>query len=636
MLRFLILLFPVAAVAGASASQDNPFGDPGAIDGGGLFGAEVTEAESDQGADQVPDLMARQWLETAGRGNRQLADAITALARTSRWSTLNLLLERLAQRSLDRSTLAQIQSRIPPDLFAKIQLSGQLSEAGSIALQELSAAAREQDELPQRLRRAIGGLDSESIDRRLASARILIDGGNRAIAELATAAVAADPPADRAVIVSTLAGLGPGGREALRQLALYAADELRARALDALGRIDAAAYRSDLLSAAHAMGASPRERAVARRTLTRLGIAQLSRTSAANALLAELRRLRESAGQLAKDNQTATHWSVDDSGQSVTYTKTKQIYSVYAGVADAAVRLRRVAGPGSILLIESLPAELSYRVIIDPDWGDAEQIVALRASYGGEWETRNVAAALDLSLDQADWPATVGLVRIMASVAGQSAADPWVFGSQPGPTPLVRAAAASDPRARFEAALLAARLADGRPYAGSSDVRKTLAEITRLEERPTAIIVETRADVIARLLGILAQLGIHGDVASGVSELQRRIELGGDLRMVLLKSDLSPLPAIEMIDLIRRTSRGSRLPIVFYGSRIGAEADAAVPSDRWDAPVEWIKIPQTPAALYGVLDEQSQRLRLPPLSVVDRMRYARQARDLLVGSSDRQ
>jgi predicted aconitase with swiveling domain len=153
-------------------------------------------------------------------------------------------------------------------------------------------------------------------------------------------------------------------------------------------------------------------------------------------------------------------------------------------------------------------------------------------------------------------------------------------------------------------------------YAGSSMVRKTLAEMTSLGDQPTAILVETRPEVVIRVETILSKLGYATCVVQSVRELQRVIDRGGDIRLILSKIELSDLPPVEMVDLVRRTSRGKNLPILFYGPE-----DPALMWKRWDAPTVVTKMPSSAAGLYDVLDAVRRNRRLPSLTVIDRQHY---------------
>jgi hypothetical protein len=145
-----------------------------------------------------------------------------------------------------------------------------------------------------------------------------------------------------------------------------------------------------------------------------------------------------------------------------------------------------------------------------------------------------------------------------------------------------------------------------------------------LSDRPSAILVETRADVIIPLEVILGDLGFDVNVVGSVSELQRVVARGGDLRLILSKTELADFSPIEMTDLIRRTNRGRQLPIVFYG----AEPPGLVTA-RWQAPTVWIDRPASAAGLDALRDMVKRKRRLPPLSIIDRQTYRDASTQLL-------
>jgi hypothetical protein len=161
-------------------------------------------------------------------------------------------------------------------------------------------------------------------------------------------------------------------------------------------------------------------------------------------------------------------------------------------------------------------------------------------------------------------------------------------------------------------------------------MRRTLGEMRSLGELPTVILVETRPDVIVRQQSILGQLGYDAQVVGSVAQLQRLVADGGDLRMIVSKTDLADGTPIGMLDAVRRIDRGQDIPIAFYGDEV-----VGLQPSRWTAPAVWIDTPVSPAAFTGILADIESGRRLPPLSAVDRKLYAEQASDLLdkLGSS---
>jgi len=155
-----------------------------------------------------------------------------------------------------------------------------------------------------------------------------------------------------------------------------------------------------------------------------------------------------------------------------------------------------------------------------------------------------------------------------------------------------------------------------------------------LTDLATAVIVETRAEVIAPTQKIIAQLGYRAEVVNTVSQLQQCVDLGGDIRLIIAKTQLADLPPIELVDLIRRNSRGNQVPIVFFSDDViapdGLDPDQqGLNAKRWDGPTTWIQQPNSPAAFAGVLDQIDRQRRLPQLTMIDRKVFRREAEALL-------
>ncbi len=578
------------------------------------FGQPPAAAKASDEPEVEVDPLTQQLLEHAYRGDRQLADAIASLARTGRWEDVDRLLSRLAGKNIDPAMLAEMSRQIGPALFLRMKQNPAIGDTARAGIDKLTKASLSEAESPEALRRAIDQLDDNSIDTRLAATRTLLSGGNAAITELVAAAVSETPAAPRDDILRAMLQLGPTSVSALRQLALYGTPAVRQRALQSLARINRQTHLTDLLTAMFASDATAEEVAIAKSQLQRIEAGLPSRSEAIEILEIVFRDQQDTALRTDNDDQTVTLWSVDKDGTGVTAQTTSAMMAAYRDVADAAARLRRVGGLSAETEGEVLAADMAYRVLIDPDWGDADQVAAIHQSYGGLRSGSAISAAIGRSLANRDEAATLGLIRLIDPTdASVLVRHRLLDGNGAVPTPLVQAASDSSPRVRYEAALLASQMAQGAAYPGSSQVRKCLREMVSLTDQPTAILVETRSDVIIQLERILSDSGLLVDVVGSVSEVQRSVDRLGDLRMILAKTELPDLPPIEMVDLVRRTDRGRDVPIVFYGSEpVGLE------EKRWQAPLVWIDRPASTSGLAEVLDNVRRRRRLPPLSVIDR------------------
>ncbi|MDF1844217.1 MAG: hypothetical protein P1U77_22495 [Rubripirellula sp.] len=609
-LRFLLSSLFLLSLGLSVQAQGDLFGGPNPF----CTSAPAASAVADeQPVDSSP--LTRQLLEHSGRGAVQKAMAISSLARTGRWAEANQLLS--GATALDTPTLARMYKEIGPALFLRMKQSDQLSDAAKSALERMASAATASAESSARLREAIDGLDSASVDTRLAASRTLIRGGTTAVAELAAAAVSPSPSAPREIILRALIEFDAFGVAALQQLALYGQPDIRNRALQALGWIDRKGNIPIFVSALFGKNASEAEKQTAMRQLERLSDRIPTLATSTQILEEDFLRLRMEANRTNNDDRTTLIWSVGADGQTVEAQPTTTMLAAYRDVANAGARLNRLEGLPAELESAVLTSDLAYRLIVDPDWGDAEQINEVRQAYGPIITPVGLSAALAESTRSDDHPATIGLLRLI-DTANATDEDRAALLTSHGakPTPLVMAANHSIPQVRYEAASVVAAMAGQAHYAGSSMVRKTLAEMTSLGDQPTAILLETRPEVVIRVETILSKLGYATCVVQSVRELQRVIDRGGDIRLILSKIELSDLPPVEMVDLVRRTSRGKNLPILFYGPE-----DPALMWKRWDAPTVVTKMPSSAAGLYDVLDAVRRNRRLPSLTVIDRQHY---------------
>ena len=599
-----------------SQGQNDPFGANAVPQNGS------TRPQADAPADSP---LTGQWMGYSTQGDTELAEAISALARLKRWNEVNSLLGRVAGSNASAETLAEMANLIGARLFVAIKNEPTVKDAARAGIDKLIKAEKDEAESPDRLRKAIANLDSKTTDRSLAATRTLLRGGQAAIIELVAAAVQTPPPADRDQILRTMLELGPGGASGLQQLALYGTPEVRTEALKSLARIERSKYVVDFLTAAFSEDSNDEERAVARENIIALEGSLPTRASGRELLLINFRQKEDAAELTKNDDMTAVVWSVDQARTGVSHLQTQRILAAYRDVADAASRLRRVGGLTLNDTSDILAAEIGYRMMIDPDWGDAGQVSEAKQHY----PILNDAAALMQALDHAikthNLPAAVGLLRVIdPDSASEDDRRQFLRGSGTYRTPLVTAASSPEPRIRFEAALKTEELAKGTPFPGSSYVLRTLSEMNSLNNKPNAILVETRADTTLQAETLLSSIGFNVEVVGNVASLQRAVRRGGDLRMIVAKTQLSDLPPIEMIDTVRRLDRGKQVPIVFYGP-----SGPNLSDKRWRAPTIWIDQPASVTELENLRRQIQQSRRIPQMTFLDRQTYQTIAAQLL-------
>ncbi|WP_442509138.1 hypothetical protein SH528x_000689 [Novipirellula sp. SH528] len=619
--RAAVLLILVAALVLADrghenlVAQDDLFGAPAEAP---LFGeapapGAVSEAESEQRADPLSEQLQIK----ARRGNIQLAESVAALVRIGRWSEANTLLSEAASREINESVMAAMAGQIDPALRLRMVRSEELEEPARTFIEKLSKAATSVAQSEKRLIAAVDNLDAASVDTRLDAVRTLLAGGNPAIKVLVASAVSPSPTAPRDDILRTMLRLGDGGVQALRQLALYAAPAQRLAALESLVRIDKNAVTNELVTALLASDSTQDEIAFATTRLQSLSATAIDSAAGIDYLTHKLQRERSIAKLVDNDFQSRILWSVNDDRTSVDFREVQSMLAAYRDAADAASRLRRIGSLPIKVANEVLAAELNYRLILDPDWGDKKQIETFMNDFAPTLQTASWVGILSNAVDSGDVPAAIGVLRLIGSLPDTSQRYDLLLSAAPNPSPLVIAAISAEPRIRYEAASVIAGIDTVRDYPGSSLVLKTLQEMASLNSLPTAILVETRAEIILAQETILKQLGYSVMIAHSVAGAERAVAASSDLRLIVSKTNLADARPIELIDRVRRQSVGEEVPIVFYGDVV-----TPINSDRWSAATRWmLDQPSSPQAFAELLDSLALRIRLPELTQLDRELY---------------
>ncbi len=586
-------------------------------------GPESANASSEEST-VVPladdDPLLKQLLEQAGRGNQQLAASIRSLATLDRWQEADQLLQTIPGKQLDEATLAQMFLTIGADNYLRLKRPEILSDEGSKSLDALQAAASTYSESNQRLLQAIEELIAEDEDARLQATRTLLSGGTAAIKQLVSSCCKPQPNGKLNRMLSTLIALGGGGTEALRQMALYGTPECRQYAILSLARIDLEKNIVDLATAAHAQDSAPQERSMAETLLDR-GQNFPTRAETLQALTLDLEQLAITASQQLNDGSSKTLWSINETRDGVTIQNTPAFLAAFRDVYDAAARLQRFGQVTGELEALTLLHTLGYELMADPDWGDQSQVDQASQRFNALSDPQSVADILAVALDQDLIPGAIALVRTIAETAWTAEQqNHFIKGTSGSPSSLVRAAVSDQTQLRYEAASAISKLEQQPSYPGVSQVRRTLSEMARLGEAPTAILIETRPEFIQDYETLLRGMGFKVLRASSVSQAQRLDDQGGDLRLILAKQQLPDRTAIELIDTVRRTFRGRRTPIAIYG-----EEKIDVGEHRWQSPTQFLFDPVTEVTLGQLIERSNHQSHLPQLSPIDRASFREQA-----------
>ncbi len=650
----------------------------------------------------VDQLMLR-----AGRSEVDLGESLSKLTRMGEFERVNELLQSIATRKLSEQQKIAVAAEMTADQRLRIVTHPSISAEAVQAIDEIFDLRQKTLADPNRLAAAIEKLTQRDVDVSLPAIRTLFEGGEASTAALVKAIVATNDASKRDTWLRAMIRIDePSGTDALRRLALYGTPQARTGALGALirlapmGSAENHPFLIDILTAAY-RGSGEMEAESKADPAASLAIATITRSSqplpSRQRVIEELRtRLHEAtriARQSTREFGRTEAWLITPQRDAVQPRRIAGWVLAFRDAADIAARLIAVGDNDPDSVTVQLNATIAYTVAADPDWGGEKQLTDFRensllpavAAIDGFSEVDFVLCALKIASESENEPAMLGWLRLV-SLSENSPPSAWLASVGRQVSPLVEAVDHPHANVRYAAAAAIARLAPTHPYAGSNRVIDRWKQLSQLDARATAIILENRPEVVAELERLTSQAGFRPLTVSSVSQLEVCAAAGDDLRLILCKR--SPLDAsgTEMIDVIRRIRVARDVPLVIYSDpppqrvdrkpesettwKVTSE-DAAFTPDKYgviggidniegvvhrdllygdldvDTSVQtqldlsfigasrWgdeslraglireMQRPQSVAGLYGVLLESRQRQHLPPLTPIDRSNYRR-------------
>lgn len=546
--------------------------------------AQQAPQRMDQPTITRPDPAVEQTMLRAGRSPQDLGEAISALTRMGEFKRVNELLESIEQRGYNEQQKIRIAEGIPPTERLRIIDHPEVSAAATQRLDGLFELLGKKLTSPERLGQAIESLTSDDADQTLPAMRTLFAGGEASTAALVNAIVRSEDASKRDVYLRAMLRIdAEAGTDALRRIALYGTPSVRAGALIALIRLsprDLAENNDSLTAIITALyrGGENEENAssddasqIAKQTILARGDRLPSRRAVVSVLRRQLHESNRVANESLRELGRTATWAMNPKRDGVQPLRLPGWVLAYRAAADAAARLIAVGDDSADSLTAQLNAMLAYNVTSDPDWGDAKQLDTFRLS-----ELRPALAFLP-DVSEADFireglstasqaenaPAMVGWLRLIEP-SGDVAPIAWLRGVGRAVSPLVVAIDHPNAKVRYEAAAAIARLNPQHPYAGSDRVRDRWQQMSELENRATAIVLENRPEVVAELETLINQTGFEPQMVTSVSDLEVSASLGEDLRLILCKREPMDASALEMIDVVRRIRVARDVPIVIY------------------------------------------------------------------------
>lgn len=556
------------------------------------------------------------------RGDAERARAIELLTRSGEFESVDQVLSSIEASKETTEAIAAITEALGPALVLRLQAREDLSEKSQAVLIQSLKAQRELRESPATLDQAIEQLGQPSDDSKLGAARTLLKGGQASIVRIVGHMMSDPDAANSRDLLRVLGQLGAGGSDALIQLAVYGDDKTRQNAMTALSRLEHPLIDAATLSNLHAEDSSARLRAIAAR-LAQSRFGRLpERSESLAALEVMLDREIDQANRFRNDPSVVTAWTLNTNDNSVSSVQTSLSLAERRDSVDVGAMMRRVGSIGLDRERKIAVADLGYRMAVDPDWGDDGQADAAIEAFPWLADPLTVLATLEQAIELDDLAATLPVLRLIQADR-VDAAGVLLVHSQPAPSALVQLASSSIARVRYEAAAAIAATGMDEPYAGSSTVRRTFAEMSRLGDRPIVVLIETRLGVRSQLSSLLSRLGFSVRMTGSAQEALRIVGVSGsDVRFVLAKTRLSDLAPIELVDRIRRLEVGHNVPIVFYLGDTTANTDLSwLDSPRWPGLTTAINLPATPSGMVPVLQQIENQQTVTPLSESDRSQF---------------
>jgi CheY-like chemotaxis protein len=589
--------------------------------------APAPAAARDGQPDPMEDPYIRELVRRSRGNNTQLAGSIRDALRLKLDTFASQFLVTLAGRNVEAQESAAIAREISADRLLRVVIEPQFPDPAKKMATDLLAALQAYDEDPARLLPAIEKLKSDSADERLPAMRTVLAGGLESIALLSVAVAKEPNPTTRDELLRVMLRLGEGGRTALKQLAIYGDDSLRAGALAALIRLGGDDLLALTLAALHDPNSTDAEIATAEKWLLRRYKARPSKAEAETYLVGRLQEIRDAVPRTSLEPNTAVLWTIGPDRASVVHTNVDSLNAPWRGVIDHARLIHRLGELSDEARLSAMGADLAYRYQLDPLSVD-ESSDDLKSLWGdAALSPLAMINLIETAIEEGDLVVAVAALRLVDE-SMQAEAGALMTTHSELLTPLVDAASHPQPRLRFEAASAIARLAFKEQYAGSSYVMQRWLEMASLSREPIVMVIETRLEVLGQIERIWSSLGYRVESVPSVEDAVLAIDRGGDVRFILSTTMLSDRPSIEMIDTIRRRPLGRDIPVVLYGA-VDAGVTAAVEEKRWAAPVVHVELPGSAAGWSLIMEPLEVTRLLPTLSAVERLDFRRRGSDIL-------
>ncbi len=561
---------------------------PLVLTGSLLIGA-ATAQEPDAASGQAATSLMAQEPQTPA----EYLDAALLMLRVTRPDLAAHYLQELVAQGVDDATLLELQRDHGTAIFLKLSQMKELQPYSQQLLDQVRAAATQQQGDAARVDALIASLQGTPRERSAALTQLRQLGAD-AVPPLLKRLADRRQDGQQDLLLQTLIELGwPAAPPLLA--ALEAPDEwTRATALEALGWVGSASDVPQLLPSAFARDVSPMVQSAARQAIARIrfgsvdGVHRLSDFGAADQLRQQALSRFSGEYEWPRDPEVQVvdwSWDTQTGGpvKTVTSEQAAQLHSAQRLARDA-MRLSPTPDNQALFLATSL-AEEGQRAGWENPWPTGPGSVHELAIASGPELTQQ---ALQLALDQNNPLAAVGSLKAL----GQTGTRSQLLPTASGPAPIVAALNSPSERVQFAAASTVLLIDPDRPFPTANRVVEILTQALSGDTAPQSVVIDPNVRRANEVAGILRSLGFDSRIAPTGRDGFRTAAERTRVDLAVLNLNTIRWDLTQTVANFRADSRTAGVPIAVVGP------------GECESSVQWL-VNRTPLAMYVILSDDA-------------------------------
>ena len=605
----------------ADAPRDGGFEAFGQSDSGVAGGLASSGSQLDE---EDPDPVVRLLRAQPPQSPRDMADALTWMARIKRWDEVRRLLDSLAAKNWPLPRKAELARAAGPSLWTKIRgEAAGLSEEQKRLTREILAAPSELARNPAWIDSWVQRLQSASAgERRLAQLR-LQDAGWTAVERLVAQLSQGGGSISASMLAGTIVEFGKDGEDALRVACTLGDPGQAGRVVLALATLPGSRFTAELAAGLESGQLSPETQAqLQERLLKKHGA--LPDVGAIHAYLSREFQRRLSAYQTARmevAELTNRVWRLAPDRSKVQIDEVpadQRELELLASLAAQRLKLRTLTTEEAVECGAAL-LQRAYQVDRGLSLGEIESRLMTRlpgdyVQSDGYWQRVFARAG--------EWQMHGAALRSVQMLGEQSnsTSSSIEFLSQ--------LLSDSRPSVRFSALAAIEQIDPLQPFSGSSRAVSTALEMSRLERGPRALVIGLMSDLRQAARDQL-QAQLDAEVTTANSTRAALAALNGDRspELIFIVDRVADQSIFELLQRLRGSRRGHSLPIAVLTDELYAHERDFIESTPG---ILSSVLSRNPQQMQRVVTEMLSTLDTEPMTPEDRGNFARVAQSFLV------